>query len=192
MELATFPSSTGIEHAAERAADEAGSLMQLLGLNPLQLHQLMKGAVPLPTLLPLAEFYRDKEFELGLDEGDSDSDSEDEFDEDPNMLNQVLEAAEICSFNMSAKDNHEVMKLTLASFSIIADNMMQPYISFGVHCPVLVLTKIIGHRLRILVKRKLKNSTLRTSATSLCRGVLPCYPPFVSTIHHLLLINHVN
>lgn len=109
-ELAQFRSNSRIEQAAARAADEADSLVHLLGLEPRCLQHILQGTTPTPHFPSIDEWYMDDDDEYG---------SED----DPNELNELLIIAE--EYELSAKDDTETFKLTCAALSLAADNMMK-------------------------------------------------------------------
>ena len=115
--LATFPDDNAINGAAREAADEAESLLALLGVSPKQLHQNPTTTLPsVSSLLP--DSRDDREGEMKDAEGE---------DEDDTM---VLEAQELQDLVQRAErsDGRGLPRLAEAVVMITADEHMRMYV----------------------------------------------------------------
>jgi hypothetical protein len=109
LALATFPSDDAIAHAASEAAQEAESLIRLLGVNPSQLLRHMGGNLP-QTLPGISTWYQDDESNIE-DDGAIDGDDDDDFEE----LQALVDAEETTLESRSCKHDDQVLSLTFAS-----------------------------------------------------------------------------
>ena len=118
MALATFPSDNVIAQTANEAAQEAESLIQLLGVNPSQLLRHMGGN--LPKILPgISTWYQDDKSKIEDDESIYEDDDDDDFEE----LQALVDAEETTLESHSCKHDDQVLSLTFASLALTADEM---------------------------------------------------------------------
>ena len=119
LALATFPSDDDMARAANEAAQEAESLVRLLGINPTQLLRHM-GGNSLPTLPNINTWYRDSELDIDDDEsiyGGEDNDAEE--------LQALVDEEEHTLEPRNNKQDNQTLALTYASLALTADDLIK-------------------------------------------------------------------
>ena len=136
LNLATFPSSHDISAAAEMAAEEANSLIRLLGLHPQQLRNISQEHIELPGIdswfkssTPAVASDTDNDNDDENDLWDSDADSDDE-PSDAQQLQDLINREEDPSLSRTNAQEIELMNLSCAAFAITADEMTRMYVNF--------------------------------------------------------------
>ncbi|KAF8148818.1 hypothetical protein B0H34DRAFT_735383 [Crassisporium funariophilum] len=102
LALATFPSDSDIDLAAQAAADEADSLLRLLDLRPQQIQSLKQLIPALPTI---DSWFRDETYD---DEGDKDNKSSSDAQE----LQRLFDKGEDMSLLQTEAEERKLMNLT--------------------------------------------------------------------------------
>jgi hypothetical protein len=118
LALATFPSDSDIDLAAQAAADEADSLLRLLGLRPQQVRGLKQFIPALPTI---NSWFQDKAYDNEDDMNDHDS--EEESISDAQELQRLLDQGEDTRLSSTQAEERELLNLTCAAFALTADEM---------------------------------------------------------------------
>lgn len=115
LTLATFSSNEDIERVANKAAQEAESLVRLLGVNPAQLLRHMGANLP-PTLPSINMWYQDSQSDV-----DDDESMYDEEENDIDELQALIEGDEHTVDPYSIKTDDKVLALTFALLALTAD-----------------------------------------------------------------------
>ncbi|KAF8209530.1 hypothetical protein K438DRAFT_1503605, partial [Mycena galopus ATCC 62051] len=116
LALSTFPDDNMISDVALEAAEEADSLIALLGLAPAQLH---RGENPAPPILPsIAAWYPPTK-----DDCDADSISS------AQELQDLLEKAEEDTISRTRAQTEDLLTLTSAALALSADDMIKIEVS---------------------------------------------------------------
>jgi hypothetical protein len=112
-----FPSSNDISAAAEMAAEEANSLIRLLGLCPQQLQNVSWEQVELPSI---GSWFRDS---TTPDPGDDDDYNNDLWDNNNNdepsdaqLLQELIDHEDHISLSRSNAQETELMNLSCAAY----------------------------------------------------------------------------
>jgi len=115
--LSTYPTDVQISTAAEIAAQEANSLIALLGVNAELLHRPQN--IQAPAWLPSIDSWL--EDGLGALELDSESDGDDDGLAEAEELQRILEDEETSPISRSERINRKCMDLTSAALAIAAE-----------------------------------------------------------------------
>ena len=125
--LGTYPSDEDIKCTADEAAQEADSLLALLGLVPSQLHRMQKSKSAIfPSIdswFKLADYDTD-DIDDGSDGEQSDTESLSEAQE----LQNLLDHEEDRTLSRTRKQDEELLNLTCAAMAILADEAMKVYV----------------------------------------------------------------
>jgi len=111
--LATYPSDEEIQRMAIEAAQEANSLVKLLGVNPEQLWRRKSVNIP---MLPSIDMWYDSDDESSEHEMDNGSD-------DANELQNLVDNEENPVGSRTVKQDKQLLALTYALLSITADEL---------------------------------------------------------------------
>ncbi|KAF5341928.1 hypothetical protein D9611_001095 [Ephemerocybe angulata] len=141
--LATFPTDDEIEEASCLAAEEAESLVKLLGIDADRLfivnslQESSKGPVPSPNpdptevaLPPIAEWFPYDLFEDQVIRGQTEDDlnecfmDDDENDDDPTLTRNLVRT-DLNDISLSAKDEHALEGMAMAGITAMAQDVMQ-------------------------------------------------------------------
>jgi hypothetical protein len=136
FESATYPTDEEINEAAQEAAQEADSLVALLGVVPSQLHRLQGvPAVVLPGFSSLLTGMAEEDPE----DDDISVDSDNSFCESRD-LQKLIDQEEGIQISKTRAQDEQMMNLTCAALAITADEMMNVYaFPFGnFHCAHLI------------------------------------------------------
>ena len=122
LALASYPNEADINIAAEQAAQEAKSLVHLLGLVPGQLRRLQSTPALAPLLRIGSWFIDDDNSDI---EPDMDSEpGEDDAEELQGLLDQVEKVS------LTNEQDDKVMHLTCAAVAVTTDEMIKVYILY--------------------------------------------------------------
>ena len=129
--LGAYPADEDIGDIADTAAQEADSVLALLGLVPSQLHRMQ--AQKSSTVTPLPSI--DSWFKPGGTADDADNVDESEGDEsdteslsEAQQLQNLLDQEEDKTLSRSKKQEQELLNLTCATMAILADEAMIVYV----------------------------------------------------------------
>lgn len=121
--LMKYPSNDGFKMAASQAAQEADSLIALLGLVPVQLHRTHS-----TTVLPsIGSWYKESANDLP-DSSDDMSDSDDESISDAQELQGLLDREEDRTVSRTRKQEEILLNLTCAALAVITDESAKVYV----------------------------------------------------------------
>ena len=129
LSLSAFPSDEEIHIITGQAADEADSLVGLLGLSPSQVHGLHHTG---PALSSISAWYstpqisQDDNFETS-----STISTEDEEVSEAQQLQDLLDAEEGLSVSRTMREEREVTKLACAAVALTADEMTKVYVNIS-------------------------------------------------------------
>ena len=133
LALATFPSDDEIRCMADEAAQEAESLVKLLGVNPAQL--LRPAAGSSQTMLPSIFAWYENPVHNTDKDADTDVDSEDvdesiygddsDEDNDADELQTLVQAEEHSLASRTNKQDNELLALTCASLAVTAEDLIK-------------------------------------------------------------------
>ena len=125
LALANFPSDEEIGCMAKEAAQEAESLVRLLGINPAQLLRSTAGVSQ--TMLPsIRTWYEDPVSDNDEDEDESGNESTyDDENDDAEELQALMDAEEQTSEPRTNKQDDEILALTCASLAVTADDLIK-------------------------------------------------------------------
>lgn len=121
MNLSTFPSDDEITALAQQAADEADSLIALLGLSPNQVRNLQRSSV-LPSIdswFSSPPPTTNKKSETG-----SVISHDDESISEAQELQSLLDGEEDLTLSRMTKEEMEILNLTCAALALATDEMM--------------------------------------------------------------------
>jgi hypothetical protein len=119
--LATYPTDEEIDEAAREAAQEADSLIALLGVVPGQLHRLQGAATVLPSIATLLAGQPEEDDEILLEGSDSD---DEESISDARELQNLIDGEEDINISRTRAQDSQMLTLTCAALAITADEMM--------------------------------------------------------------------
>jgi len=119
LALSTYPSDADIELASQSAAEEANSLMALLGVNPDSLHNLQASNTWLPGVKSWLKDPITSDFE-DSDRG-SDSDFSDDEESEAQKLQCLLDEEESSSIMHVRRVDEHCLNLTSAALALAAD-----------------------------------------------------------------------
>lgn len=110
---------------AKEAAQEAESLVRLLGINPAQLLRSTAGVSQ--TMLPsIRTWYEDPVSDNDEDEDESGNESTyDDENDDAEELQALMDAEEQTSEPRTNKQDDEILALTCASLAVTADDLIK-------------------------------------------------------------------
>lgn len=111
--LSVYPSDQDIQVVAENAAQEADSLVALLGLTPSQLHRIRERQ-PMATLPSITNWFQEIS-DFSDDEFDNESLSE------AQELQNLLDNEEDKSLSRTQKQEERLLNLTCAAMAVVAD-----------------------------------------------------------------------
>ena len=117
--LSTYPSDADIDLANESAAEEANSLIALLGINP---NSLTHHRNPLPSInswLPLDDSHVSSDADRSESDLESLSDLSEDEESEPNQLQHLLETEE--SSSLTRRLDERCLNLTSAAVALAAD-----------------------------------------------------------------------
>ena len=120
--LAVFPSDQEIQRIAIDAAQEADSLVKLLGVNPEQLWR-RRTANPIPLLPSLNMWYHSDTDDGSSDDSESSEDGDD--CNDAEELQQLIDGEENPVGARTPKQDQHLLALTYASFAATADDLIK-------------------------------------------------------------------
>lgn len=118
--LSTYPSNGDIQIAANQAAQEAESLIALLGVSPTQLHRAHAGILP-----SISSWYNPHENENIDPDYDDDMDSDSESLSEAQELQDLLDREEDRTLSRTAKQEKEIARLRSAAIAVIIDEAMK-------------------------------------------------------------------
>ena len=131
VNLATYPSDEDVKVIADAAAQEADSLLALLGLVPGQLHRLKQSrTVLLPSINSWFEtnttHAEDEDNPIGLGDGwDTDDGSDTDSLSEAQELQGLLDCEEDRTLSRTRKQEDQLLDLTCAAMAIMADETMK-------------------------------------------------------------------
>lgn len=146
LKLAIYPSDTEIRDAAEQAAQEADSLVELLGVKPSQLRRMQalasSGAGPTVTLPSIGAWFEDdSDIDVLPDDIFYDDEASDDVS-DAQELQFLLDREENTdTLRPALEQDNRIMRLTCANLSVIADEQIRMYGYFSAcigHCSILI------------------------------------------------------
>ncbi len=120
--LSLFPSDSEIDSISEIAAQEADSLVSLLGVSPGQLHR-SQGVGNIPWLPSIKSWFGSDMKGCGLnnsDYGSQESDKEDE-ETDNQELQRILDAEEESAFSCLHATDVKCLSLTSAALALVVE-----------------------------------------------------------------------
>lgn len=135
--LSVYPSDVDIQDMAEQAAQEADSLIALLGLTPGQLHRIQerRSTAALPSI---TSWFHVPDNSDNLKDADSaslsslidDSDSDEFHGDDENLseaqeLQNLLDHEENKKLSRTQKQEEQLLNLTCAAMAVVADDAMK-------------------------------------------------------------------
>ncbi|GLB37771.1 hypothetical protein LshimejAT787_0408220 [Lyophyllum shimeji] len=119
MTLSTYPTDDEIKDAAEHAAQEADSLVALLGIVPSQLRRPKSNAVP--TLPGISVWFPNTDSDIAYDDNEELDYADDDSISEAQQLQSLLDAEEDCSVFRTRKQDQELLNLTCAALAVTAD-----------------------------------------------------------------------
>jgi hypothetical protein len=123
--LATYPTDNEIDEVAREAAQEADSLVALLGIVLGQLHRLQGApAVVLPSILSLLADIPEQDDAISLAGTDAESISE------AQELQNLTDREENINISRTRAQDEQMLNLTCTALAVTADEMMNVYINF--------------------------------------------------------------
>ncbi|KAG6916064.1 hypothetical protein DXG01_008589 [Tephrocybe rancida] len=120
--LSMFPSDREINQAASDAAQEADSLLVLLGLAPRELHRAKKGTVSDNLILPSIDAWYGPDAE---DHEDLTKPLDDEHLSEAQQLQVLLDQEEDRTLSRTKKQDDRLRDLSCAAVAIVTDEMMK-------------------------------------------------------------------
>jgi hypothetical protein len=163
MNLGTYPDDEDIKNIADEAAQEADSLLALLGLVPGQLHRMQKSTA-LPSIdswFKVASSLADNDMDDVIEDND-DSESNTESLSEAQELQNLLDHKEDRTLSRTRKQDEDLLNLTCAAIAIMADEAMRVYVLFLIGNQVFEVSftdnELIGNPslIVLLMKRKQK------------------------------------
>jgi len=136
--LSTFPTNSEIQAVAEEAAQEADSLVALLGINAERLHRFQASNPQSQWLPAINSWFRDDDLG-GVDQNIecdlvADFDAKYDYENEAEELQKVLDQEENSPITRSRRLDEKCMNLTAATLALAADETIQMF----VHCFLLV------------------------------------------------------
>jgi hypothetical protein len=134
LALVTFPSDDEIRCMADEAAQEAESLVKLLGVNPAQLLRPMGSSqMMLPSIFawydnPVHNTNKDADADADADAEDVDESvygGDSDEDNDANELQALVDAEEHSLELRTNKQDDELLALTCASLAVTAEDLIK-------------------------------------------------------------------
>ncbi|KAF8809165.1 hypothetical protein BYT27DRAFT_7210458 [Phlegmacium glaucopus] len=120
--LSTYPSDADIELASQGAAEEANSLIALLGVNPDSLHHNQNPQAPSVFLPSVSSWLKDPYKMLDFDDSDLDDDlSNDDEESEAQQLQHLLDEEESSSIMRTQQVDERCLNLTSAALALAAD-----------------------------------------------------------------------
>ena len=124
--LSVYPSDQDIQDIAEQAAQEADSLIALLGLTPGQLHRIQERQLtaPLPSITSWFHV-PDKDVDSASLSGLSDDEYDNEKPSEAQELQNLLDHEENKQLSRTQKQEERLLNLTCAAMAVVADESMK-------------------------------------------------------------------